>query len=492
MARKLTFRQLLLTILAVWHDRSYKEIAAEAGLSQDSVSHYLRRERGGEMKDDVFDRLLAALPCRPGEVETVTACLESLAGLESRQDLTGEELAVVEEAALGASRLTRAFLTRTLRRSRSGPDFEDYPDVADLAAARRKAGEQWERLKDLPETMRGTVVRFAGELQNWALCERVCEESVQAVSQDLEHAAALARLARDIAEGARGPEGWRRRIQGYAAGHEANVLRVAGELKAADTGLAEALKLWEAGSDPGGVLDPGRLLNLEGALRRDQCQFDEALTLLDQAAAAGRFPELALVQKASTLEAMGEAERAIETLLQAAPFVENRGVPRLSYMMRFNLAVNYCHLGRYGDAAELVREVRDLATERGDENELSRVTWLEGRLAAGMGRTGEARTLLENARRAFESRNMGYDAALALLEEVVLLLDEGQTAEVKALALELTRVFDSKGVHREALAALRLFQEAAERETATADLARRVLRYLFRARHDQGLRFTAS
>ncbi len=43
--------------------------------------------------------------------------------------------------------------------------------------------------------------------------------------------------------------------------------------------------------------------------------------------------------------------------------------------------------------------------------------------------------------------------------------------------------------HREALAALKLFQEAAEREAATADLARRVLRFLFRARHDQGLRF---
>ena len=43
----------------------------------------------------------------------------------------------------------------------------------------------------------------------------------------------------------------------------------------------------------------------------------------------------------------------------------------------------------------------------------------------------------------------------------------------------------------EALAALRLFHEAAGRETATADFARRVLRFLFRARHDAGLLFTA-
>jgi hypothetical protein len=87
---------------------------------------------------------------------------------------------------------------------------------------------------------------------------------------------------------------------------------------------------------------------------------------------------------------------------------------------------------------------------------------------------------------------MSYDIALALLEEAALLLDESRTAEVKVLSQELAGVFESKGVHREALAALRLFQEAVEHETATADLARRVLRFLFRARHDQGLRFTDS
>ena len=86
---------------------------------------------------------------------------------------------------------------------------------------------------------------------------------------------------------------------------------------------------------------------------------------------------------------------------------------------------------------------------------------------------------------------MSYDVALALLEESVLLLEEGRTAEVKQLAQELTGVFESKGVHREALAALRVFQEAVERQAATADLTRRILGYLFRARYDQGLRFKA-
>jgi tetratricopeptide (TPR) repeat protein len=159
------------------------------------------------------------------------------------------------------------------------------------------------------------------------------------------------------------------------------------------------------------------------------------------------------------------------------------------YKLRFNLAVNFCQLGHYSEASKLVQQVRDLVTERGDEVELIRITWLEGRIAAGMGQREDALRLLGQARRGFAARRMRYDEALAILEEAVLLLDEGRANEVRALAMSLTESFGSNGVHREALAALRLFQEAAEREEATAELARRILGYLFRARYDQGLRF---
>jgi hypothetical protein len=65
-------------------------------------------------------------------------------------------------------------------------------------------------------------------------------------------------------------------------------------------------------------------------------------------------------------------------------------------------------------------------------------------------------------------------------------------AEVKVMARNLAEVFETKGVHRAALAALQLFQEVVERDEATAELARRILGYLFRARYDQGLRFTVA
>jgi tetratricopeptide (TPR) repeat protein len=351
------------------------------------------------------------------------------------------------------------------------------------------ADELFGRLVELSPEARLEVVRVAEEYQTWFLCVRVCHASSREASRSVERAAAWARLGLEIAERVRGPEGWRNRVKGYAGVHSGNPLRVAGELKTAETVLNQAKRLWSSGSDPLGVLDPGRILDIEASLLRDQRRFGEALVLLDEAVAVGRSPERALIKKGFTLEAMGNYEGAIKTLCLAEPLIEREGDVRMLYMLRFNLAVNYCHLGQYAEAAKLGQRVLELATENGDENEVVRVTWLNGRIAAGLGRSGEARSLLAQARREFARRKMTYDVALALLEEAALLLGEDRLHEVKVLARDLTKVFHSKGVHREALAALRLFQQATEREVVTAELARQILRYLFRARHDQGLRF---
>ncbi len=57
------------------------------------------------------------------------------------------------------------------------------------------------------------------------------------------------------------------------------------------------------------------------------------------------------------------------------------------------------------------------------------------------------------------------------------------------LAEELLAIFRAQKVHREALAALTLFYQAARKETATAELARRLGDYLYRAQHRPELRF---
>ena len=285
-----------------------------------------------------------------------------------------------------------------------------------------------------------------------------------------------------------GPADWLSRVRGYALAHWANVLRVQGKLQEADVCMEEAKALWMAGVDPIGVLDPGRLLDLEGSLRRAQRKFEEALSLFDQAVTAGRSPERALMSKGAVYDVMGDYNQAVVTFLIARPRVDSLGDPRLKNMLRLNLASSLCHISRHGEAAELIEEVRRNPAGLG-KIDIARIPWLEGRILAGLGNPWEARRLLAEAREKFAAEFMSYDVVLALLEEAGLLLAAGRTEEVKTLTLELAKVFRSKGVHPEALNALRIFDEAVRQEEATADLAGRVLWFLFRARYDQGLRF---
>ncbi|HEY0557921.1 MAG TPA: hypothetical protein VGG20_26965, partial [Thermoanaerobaculia bacterium] len=129
------------------------------------------------------------------------------------------------------------------------------------------------------------------------------------------------------------------------------------------------------------------------------------------------------------------------------------------------------------------------AVEMGNELDLIRVLWVEGGVAAGLGRREQARAALEHVRRYFNVHRIAYDAALASLELAVLHLEEERTAEVKTLAEEMFWIFKAQGVHKEALAALRLFYDDATKEEATAELARRLVEYLTRARGNPGLRF---
>lgn len=362
------------------------------------------------------------------------------------------------------------------------------PDIVPQSEDRLEAEDLLRRLKNTSKEIRVSLVRVAEEFQGWALCERVCDESIREAERDLEEAAAWAQLAQEIAERAPVPEGLRSRIQGYAGLHVANALRAGGDPEGAERSFAEAERLWLAGSDPDALLDPGRRFDLKASLRRDQRRFEEALALLDEAVKVSRAPGRILVNKGFTLEVMGEYERAADALHLAA-LLEDEGEPRLRDLLYIDLASHYCHLEKPQSAAELIKKILPRVAERGDEVDLIRILWLQGRIEAGLGRTDEALRLLAEARERFAAETRLYDVALTLLEEAILLLDQGRTAEVQVLAQGLAVVFEGPGIHREALAALRLFHEAAQREGASAELARDVLRYLFRARHDPGLRF---
>lgn len=172
---------------------------------------------------------------------------------------------------------------------------------------------------------------------------------------------------------------------------------------------------------------------------------------------------------------MGDIEGALGALVEAAPHVADSKDPHHLFALCFNMTDNFCRMERFGEVEELLPQVRELAVQLRNELDLNRVLWLDARLAAGQGRTEKAIDLLEQVRRFFTARELPHDAARASLDLAVLWLKKGRTAEVQELAEAMAWIFISQKIDREALAALAVFCESAKRETATAELTRRVI-----------------
>jgi tetratricopeptide (TPR) repeat protein len=351
---------------------------------------------------------------------------------------------------------------------------------------RRTARWLWERLRSHPAERRRSIVRENPEFHSWGLSELLCHLSIEAAADSAGEAVHRAELALLVARLVPGPETWRRRVQGYAGAHLGNAHRVRGDLPAADQAFHEALPLWQAGAagDPEGLLDESSVLGLEASVRRDQRRLPEALDLLDRALVAdkdGARRGRLLIKRAKTLEELDRYDEAVATLQEAIPLVDGERDPRLLWSLRFNLLENLYQVGRRAEAEGMLDGVRELALRLGNELDLVHLTWLDGRLAALRGEAGTAEAAFEQVRQDLLARGIGFDTAMVTLELVVLYLRESRTAEVRELSLQLAPVFHAQGVSREALATVRLFCDAVEKETITMEMAQRLLEDLRRA-----------
>lgn len=471
---------LALAYLRLARGWTKKRLASVLGMGDRSLLS--RYERGDELTRKKADALVAPLALPPEAVDVLLLAhgliFPPASADASPTALTPKERRRIDRAALAAGWTAVEILRKELRRRKR-------QEKAD--AARAEAKELWARLKTVPRQEWRDLITALPEFRSWALAEAISHESERAAAHKADEALRLAELALFIAERTPGEENWSSRLQGYCWAYVANSRRVGNDLVAADEAFACAWHLWRAGagSDPE-LLRGWRLLDLEASLRIAQQRFSKALNLLDRALVSSRGDQLAtariLLKKEHVFEQTGDIRAALGALTAAAPFVATSGDPRLLFALRFKTVNNLCHLNRYGEAAKLLREVRDLAVEQADELSLTRVVWLTARVAAGQGRPKEAIAGLEQVGRYFTEKELPYDAALAALDLAVLWLEAGRTAEVRELAVGLSWIFKAQKIHREALAALTLFCEAARQETATVALTRQTIDQIEKAR----------
>jgi tetratricopeptide (TPR) repeat protein len=355
------------------------------------------------------------------------------------------------------------------------------------------APELLQRLQPLPYDQQLQQVEEDGALQTWAVCRLLLRKSLEATCHRPELAVQLAFLAVKVAVhlGDAYDREWVTDLRALAFAYLGNARRVLGEHQSADDAFLEARSQLRRGGT-GNPRVEAEVLDLEASLRYDQRRFSEALSLLDRVFDTYNGEDLevrdhhlagqALVKKASSLEGIGEVEQAIVALQRSAPLIEEERDPRLVLCLKHNLVWFLAGAGKTEDAAAALPAVKELAERLGNDLDLLRLRWAEGRIALGLAERRPAVEAFKEVQQGFLERDLGYDAALVSLDLAILYAQEGRVAELKQLALDILPVFSSREVHREAMAALLLFQHACDEERLTVELARQLAALLERER----------
>jgi transcriptional regulator with XRE-family HTH domain len=494
----------VLAVLRTTAGLSQSALAKRSGVKRASISEY---EHGKTAPDaSTLERLLAGMglrwsaldfgawfierleaDCRlPGSTGSAPLSLPIASSLAER---IYTDLSLAHNTAAALSRLVAAL---------EGEEEASAPILAAPGESLRNkeralAQGEWNRLKTLSRKDQAEALRTIPPELLWALSELLCIESQRLCGSDLLQAASLSELALAAATLAPGKEAFRAKLQGIAWAHIGNVSRAVGDLHAAESAFASAENLWREGEEDKdvetGLFEEGLIYALKASLRRAQRRFDEAADLLAQAeglAGSKTFKVQVLVSRAKLLEETGHLEAAAEILAQAKEAVSPYEEPRILFAIWHNLADTLSKLERYEEASALLPEARRHC--RGELNRI-RLSWTEARVLTGLGAVDEGMALLARVRGEFASRSMAYDTALVSLELAVVHAKEGQPDQVKTLARHMRPIFEAQEVHREALAAVTLFRQAAERKMVTAAFAQDVLIYLRKARHAPDLQF---
>ncbi|HXO18695.1 MAG TPA: tetratricopeptide repeat protein [Thermoanaerobaculia bacterium] len=367
-----------------------------------------------------------------------------------------------------------------------------------LSAAEREQAEAPAFLKELlrhPPERRLVLVRNSERFQSLALADLLLQASREEGYGDPRAGEQLASLALSLTEtldpqffGARVLEDARARAWLAIA----NARRIASDLRGADEAvLAAEGRLREGTHDR---LERARLLYYKASLRRAQRRFPESAALYERAIAIyldndeEHLAGEAMVARALACKEAGEPERAIGLLQEAGRLIDPAD-QRLRFWTCHNLIHVLAEAGRYLEAQALLARSAPLYRRFADAPTRLRLLWVRGRIARGVGRLEEAAGLFRQVRAGFIEQGIGYDAALVSLDLAGICAQLGETAEMKRLAEEMLPIFQSRDVHREALAALIVFQQAAAAETATLGLVEEVAARLRRASGDAATPF---
>jgi tetratricopeptide (TPR) repeat protein len=371
----------------------------------------------------------------------------------------------------------------------------------ELALEREKSAAPLlcEELLQHPAPRQLMLVRNSARFQTWGVCESLLDLSFDARFHDADRTEQLAALAvavtEELPENCYG-ESLVADLRARAWAHLGNAQRIRGDFRNAEESLQIAQGFLELGT--GDPLELATLLSFYASLRSSQGRYDEAARFSDRIIAiyerAGdrHWTGVTMAEKGLALDALGRPHEAIRVLRQALDLMDPSLDPRGILATRHNLIYALQDTGELDEALELLSDTKPLYVQLGDRLNLLRLRRLEGQIAKKTGHTALAEAAFLEARNGFIAARLGLEAAGIALELAALYLSQGRTVETRELASQLLPVFQAADLHDEALAALLVFQRAAQAEVATVELAREILAYFEQAKDDPELAYRPS
>jgi tetratricopeptide (TPR) repeat protein len=187
---------------------------------------------------------------------------------------------------------------------------------------------------------------------------------------------------------------------------------------------------------------------------------------LDDRPAAGR----ALIARGLYTGYVGDPLEGIHYLLQGLDTIDRAREPKLAFQALHNIVLLRVELGEYEEASRYLQRMQPLYDRYLSDLERLKLRWVEGKIAAGLGRLDDAEAAFLEAAQDFDRAGLGYRSALVSLDLVAVWLRQGRTAEIRQLVATLLATFRAVGVEREALAGILLLRDAVECEQATLEL----------------------
>jgi tetratricopeptide (TPR) repeat protein len=342
----------------------------------------------------------------------------------------------------------------------------------DFAAECAEAKRLLPRLLAHPLQRQLMLVSNSRRYHTWALCELLLEQAWSQRFKDPRQTEALARLAiavsEELPEHRYGTE-LSRDLRARCWIGLANGRRILGEFREAASALEEARKLLEGGT--GSLLEKAHWHDLRASLRRALGELRAAERDIGFAAKiyyeTGQRHALgtALIKRAAISEELGEVERSIVLGKAGVELVDAERDPSVLLVGWLNLIRSLHSLGRHRDALAALGRARPVYAVSGDRTTFLRFQWLEGSIAAALGRDDQAEGCLRETRDGFIELEIVLDAAVVCLDLALVLSRQGRNAEVITLATEMIAIFEARGTRTEALTALILLQQAAKRES---------------------------